>query len=180
MICRRPKVRRRRCRAFSLIELTVASLIVAAVAIFFVIPQYARYARAREVGDAAATLVQDIAFLERFAQNSNPYEGATIEVQSDYPFRYTCYSGRPSGMDPQSHIRGVLIERSFPNVMLASGPLRHNSPFLFAHNGSIQFVANQQWNDQHIPVTIGLQSLVDDERTATVSVNPFTGAVATP
>jgi hypothetical protein len=167
-----------RSRAYTVLEALVVCAILAALAALVLIPQYGKYARAREVGDAAAVLAQDVIFLERFAQNSAPYEGATIEVLRNDPFQYACYSGRPSHMDPQSHIRGVLFERSFPNVALVPGPLQVDSPFLFAHNGSVQYVSGSQWADQHIPVTIEMRSRLDDERTSSVQLNPFTGAVS--
>jgi len=166
-------------RAYTVVEAMVVCAVLALLAALIVLPAYDRYRRAREVGDAGAVLAQDIAYLERFAQNSDPYEGATIEIQSGDPLRYTGYSGRPSGMDPQSHIRAVLFIRSYADVALASGPLRHNSPLLFAHNGSVQYVADQQWADQHVPVTIELRSTAVHDRTATVTLDPFTGAVTT-
>ncbi len=154
--------------------------ILGGLAALFLIPQYARYSRARQVDDAAAILAQDIAYLERFAQNSEPNEGATIEVKSNDPVRYTCYSGRPSSMDAKSHIRDVLFVRDFPDVALLPGVLERTSPFLFAHNGSVQYVYGQQWADQHQPVTIELHSRVEHERNAIVDLNPFTGAVSAP
>jgi len=167
-------------RGHSLFELLVVCAILAGLAALIVIPQYARYARARQVDDAAALLAQDIAYLERFAQNSEPYEGATIEVKSNDPLAYTCYSGRPTSMDGQSHIRGVLIVREFADVALVPGALSRNSPFLFAHNGSVQYVQNDEWADQHAPVTIELRSTVEHGRSDSVDLNPFTGAVSAP
>ena len=164
-------------RAYALVEVTVVVLILAGLAALL-IPSYVLYAHAREVDDAAVVLAQDIAYLERFAQNSEPYEGATIEVQSDDPLQYTCYSGRPSGMDPQSHIRDVLFVRTYVHVMLLPGALHRNGPLLFAHNGSVQYVADHKWADQHVPVTIQLESLSQRHRTASIGLDPFTGAVA--
>jgi hypothetical protein len=83
-------------------------------------------------------------------------------------------------MDGQSHIRDVLIVREFPDVALLPGALDRKSPFLFAHNGSVQYVSAQQWADQHAPVTIELHSRVEHDRSATVALNPFTGAVSVP
>lgn len=165
-------------RAFSLLELMVACGVLAVLAALLVIPAYVGYARAREVDDASAVLAADIAYLERFAQDSAPFEGATIEVQSEDPLRYTCYSGRPSSMDPQSYIRGVLFKRTFDNVQLVAGPLHRESPLLFARNGSVQYVAGGQWADQHVPVTIVFRSRIDPSRTSDVTLDPFTGAVA--
>lgn len=165
-------------RGYTVSELLIVCAILTVLACAMLIPQYDQYARTREVDDAGATLAQDIAFLERFAQNSEPYEGATIEVQSDDPLQYICYSGRPSGLDPQSHIRAELLTRSFGDVALSPGALSRNSPLLFAHNGSVQYVTGNQWTDQHVPVTISLRSRVDRSRSASVSLNPFTGAVS--
>lgn len=158
----------------------IVCAILFGLAALFVIPQYAKYSRARQVDDAAAILAQDIAYLERYAQNSEPYEGATIEVKSNDPLRYTCYSGRPSSLDGVWHIRGVLFARDFPEVALAPGALDRKSPLLFAHNGSVQYISAQQWADQHTPVTIELHSLAEHGRIATVDLNPFTGAVSVP
>ena len=166
--------------AFTIFELIVVCAILAGLAALFVIPQYSKYSRARQVDDAAAILAQDIVYLERYAQNSEPYEGATIEVKSNDPLQYTCYSGRPSSMDALSHIRGVLFVREFPDVALLPGVLDRKSPFLFAHNGSVQYVYGQQWADQHQPVAIELHSSVEHDRNATIDLNPFTGAVSLP
>ncbi|HXW77415.1 MAG TPA: hypothetical protein VEJ20_08405 [Candidatus Eremiobacteraceae bacterium] len=150
-----------RRRAFSLFELAAACGVLCVLAALLVIPAYSRYASARQAGDAAAILAQDIGYLERYAQDSQPLEGAAIEVHSDDPLRYTAYSGRPSEMDPQSHIREVLLVRDFPEVRLVPGALSSTSPLLFANNGSAQYVASGQWADQHQAVTIVLQSRVD-------------------
>ena len=168
----------KRARAYTIFELMAVCAILAALAAMVAIPQYAKYTRVREVDDAAAVLAQDIAYLERFAQNSGPFEGATLDVKSDDPLRYMCYSGRPALLDPQSHIRGVLIVRQFENVSLVPGALDRHSPLLFAHNGSVQYVSGNLWADQHVPVTIELRSLGDKARTATIGLNPFTGAVS--
>jgi len=165
---------------FTTIELIVACAIITTLALIAILPRYVEYSRARQVGDAASILSQDITYLERFAQNSEPFEGATIEVDSADPLKYTCYSGRPSGIDPLSHLRATLFVRSFPDVALASGPLRRGSPFLFAHNGSIQYVDHHQWADQHLVVTVELHSHVDPSRTAGVTLDPFTGGILTP
>jgi prepilin-type N-terminal cleavage/methylation domain-containing protein len=165
-------------RGFSLFELLASCAIVAILASLLVIPSYVKYAQARQIDDASAILAQDIGYLERFAQDSDPLEGATIEVQSDDPLRYTCYSGRPSLMDPQSRIRDVLIVRDFPDVRIVPGALSHASPLLFARNGSIQYVADGQWNDQHQTFSIELQSKVEAGRTSYLTVDPFTGGVS--
>ena len=169
-----------RSRAFTTLELLVACAILTVLALVAVLPRYVEYTRARQVGDAASILSQDIAYLERFAQNSEPFEGATIEIDSTDPLQYTCYSGRPSGLDPLSHLRSALFVRSFPDVAVASGPLHRGSPLLFAHNGSIQYVDHGQWADQHLVVTIELRSRVDESRTGDVVVNPFTGGISMP
>jgi prepilin-type N-terminal cleavage/methylation domain-containing protein len=165
-------------RGFSLVELLAVLCLLTILAALVVIPAYFNYSRAREVGDAAAILAQDIAYLERFAQDSAPYEGATIEVESDDPLSYTCYSGRPSSLDPQSYIRDALQHRVFNNVALTPGALSAISPLLFARNGSVQYVTGGQWNNQHVPVSIELSSTLDPSRTSIVGLNPFTGAVS--
>ena len=169
-----------RDKGYTLIELVIVCATLGVIALLTVLPRYVEYSRARQTGDAASILSQDIAYLERFAQNSEPFEGATIEIDSADPLKYTCYSGRPSVLDSQSHIRAKLFVRAFPDVALGSGPLRRGSPFLFAHNGSIQYVDHGQWADQHQIVTIELRSRVDEKRSAGVTVNPFTGGVAAP
>lgn len=167
-------------RAFTAIELVVSCAVLGVLALVVFMPRYVEYARARQVDDAATVLSQDIGYLERFAQNSEPFEGATIEIGSLDPLTYTCYSGRPSSLDPQSHIRDVLFARSFPDVALDGGPLRPRTPFLFAHNGSIQYVEHGQWADQHVAVTIELRSRTDRTRVSAVSLDPFTGGITTP
>ena len=173
----RPRIR---CAGYTTIELVVACAILTIIAMLAVLPRYVEYSRARQTGDAASILSQDIGYLERFAENSEPFEGATIEIDSADPLKYTCYSGRPSGLDPQSHIRAALFVRSFADVALGSGPLRRGSPLLFAHNGSIQYLDHGQWADQHQIVTIELRSRVDGKRLADVTVNLFTGGITTP
>lgn len=158
----------------------VVCAIIAVLASVLVVPRYVEYARARQVDDAAAVLAQDIAYVERFAENSGPFEGATIEVRTENPLAYTCYSGRPQGIDPQSQIRSVLLSRSFPDVSLVPGALQRYHPFLFAHNGSVQFIAQHQWADQHQQVTIELRSRVEQGRVSLVHLDPFTGAVSAP
>jgi type II secretory pathway pseudopilin PulG len=165
-------------RAFSVLELMVVAGLLAILAAMIVIPAYSRYTRGRQAEDAAAELAQDISYLERYAQDSAPYEGATIEVQTNDPLTYTCYSGRPSYMDPQSYIRGVLFVRQFPDVALIPGALSRRSPLLFARNGSVQYVAANQWADQHVPVTFELVSRLDKSVTVEVGLNPFTGAAS--
>ena len=165
-------------RAFTTVELMLVCAIFALLVALLVIPSYDRYRRARQADDAAIQLAADIAYLERYAENSDPFEGATIEVESKDPLRYTGYRGRPTSLDPQSRIRGVLFVRSYPEAALSAGPLARDSPLLFAHNGSIQYVAGGRWADQHVPVDIVLQSVDDRARLSTVMLDPFTGAVS--
>jgi hypothetical protein len=164
-------------RGASLIEALVVCAIVAMLASLIVIPAYDRFARARAVDDAAAILAQDVGLLERFAQNSAPFEGASIEVQSEDPLHYIAYSGRPNLLDPQSHIVALLFERRFSYVRLLPGALGRNSPMLFPRNGSVQYIAGGRWADQHDPALIRLQSTADPSRQAAVSIDPFTGSV---
>ncbi len=166
-------------RAYTTFELALVCAILAMLVALMVIPQYDRYRRARQVDDAAAILVQDIAYLERFAQDSDPYEGATIEVERADPLRYTCFAGRPSGLDPQSHIRGALFVRSYDEVALDPGIVGRNTPLLFAHNGSVQYYSGGQWADQHAALTIALRSRAVADRSVQVDIDPFTGAAAT-
>jgi len=165
-------------RAYTVVEMMVVAGIVALLASLLVIPAYQNYQRERQTEDAARQLAQDIGYLERFAQDSAPYEGATIVVQSIDPLSYTCYSGRPTGLDAQSYIRGVLATRTFPEVMLQPGPLSRDSPLLFARNGSVQYVSQDQWADQHDPIAIQLVSRIDPSVTAVVGLDPFTGAAS--
>lgn len=164
--------------AFSTLELMVVCAIFALLIALLVIPAYDRYRRARQVDDAAVQLAADIAYLERYAENSDPFEGATIEVESKDPLRYTGYRGRPTSLDPQSRIRGTLFVRSYSEAALSAGPLAHDSPLMFAHNGSVQYVVGGRWADQHVPVDIVLRSVDDRARLSTVAVDPFTGAVS--
>jgi Tfp pilus assembly protein PilE len=165
-------------RGASLIEVLVVCAIAAVLASLVVIPAYDRFARARAVDDAAEILAQDVGLLERFAQNSAPFEGATIEVESEDPLQYSAYSGRPRQMDPQSHIVALLFERRFSDVRLIPGALGRNSAMLFARNGSVQYIAGGQWADQHNPVLILLQSTADTGRQAVISIDPFSGSVS--
>ena len=163
---------------YTTVELMLACALLALMIGLVVIPAYTEYRHGREVDDAATLLAADIAYLERYAENSDPYEGATIEVESGDPLRYTCYSGRPTSLDPQSHIRAVLFVRSYQETAIAGGPLSRNTPLLFAHNGSVQYIDGGQWADQHTAVTFMLRSLSERGRTAEVTLDPFTGAAS--
>ena len=166
-------------RGTTVVELMVVAAVLGVLAALLVVPAYSQYARARETSDAAAILAQDISYLERYAQDSAPFEGATLEVQSFDPLTYTAYAGRPSWLDAAWRIRGIIFKRTFSNVALNSRAWNGKSPLLFARNGSVQYVNAGGWADQHVTLTIVLSSRLDPTRTASVDLNPFTGAVAT-
>lgn len=165
-------------RAFTVPEMMVVVSIVALLTALAIVPAYTKYQHERQAADAARQLAQDIGYLERFAQDSAPYEGATIVVQTLDPFAYACYAGRPTGLDAESYLRGILIQRTYPDVVLLPGALSRTSPLLFARNGSVQYIAGGKWADQHQPIAIDVISRGDASVSAVVGLNLFTGAVS--
>ena len=69
-------------RGATLLETIVAVAIAALIAAAVAVPTYATYSRARTARDAADALAQDIALLERSAQNGVDMQGATLEIDS--------------------------------------------------------------------------------------------------
>jgi Tfp pilus assembly protein PilE len=163
----------------SLIEAMVVVALVLVLTTAIAIPSYRSYASSRAAADAAATLAGDIGLLERAAQNSNAGEGSSLIVESDGPLRYSCYYGRPTVVDPSSSLGTLIVQRSFPEVVLSGGPISAATPLLFARNGSAQYVdATGKVAPQHATIEFALTSK-DGARTVSVDLDLFTGAVST-
>lgn len=176
---RRPAVARQ--RAATLLEVLAVAGIIALVAVFVGIPPYATYARERQARDAADTLAQDLALLERSAQNGEG-AGATLEIDSVSPFAYSCYHGRPSDLDPRTALGALIVQRSFPGVSLGYGPINPQTPLLFASNGSAQYFDGTHWVDQHgPPIAFRLMPPGSgDSHMLSVTLNMFTGEITAP
>lgn len=171
----------KRLRAFTVFEVLAVCAVLGVLGAIAVIPTYRSYQAARAAGDAAQTLAQDISFAERVAQNSGPFEGATIEIISANPLVYECYHGRPSAIDPRSSLGDLLVRRSYDNVQLAGGPIDATTPLLFASNGSAQFEqADGTWPEQHQTIHIVLAPTGDASRAIVVGLDLFTGTVSLP
>jgi type II secretory pathway pseudopilin PulG len=185
MVGRQYERRRRRLavaaqRAATLLEVLTVAGIIAVVALFIGIPSYASYARERQARDAASTLAQDLALLERSAQNDEG-AGATLEIDSASPFAYSCYHGRPSNLDPRTTLGGLIVQRSFPGVTLGYGPIGKNTPLLFASNGSAQYFDGVHWVDQHgPPIAFTLTPASYQSGAAAVTLDMFTGEISGP
>ncbi len=134
----------------------------------------------RQVHDAAKTLGEDIALLERSAQNGARDEGATLWLTSDSPLSYACYRGRPESIDPKSHLQGLIVRRTFAHVALLAGAVNASTPLLFAGNGSAQYQVDGAMADPHGPVDFSLGPSHGTGPSAHVILNPFTGSVSTP
>jgi type II secretory pathway pseudopilin PulG len=168
-------------RGATLIEVIVALAIAIVFTIAVVIPTYMMYARARAARDAADALAQDIALLERTAQNAITMQGATLEIDSASPFSYSCYHGRPENLDPNTKLGALIVQRTFSDVSLGSGPINAATPLLFASNGSAQYFDGTTWVDQHgPPVAFTLTPAADPVHPVAVTVNLFTGEVSAP
>jgi type II secretory pathway pseudopilin PulG len=168
-------------RGATLIEVIVAAAITAMIALAIGIPTYGAYARSRDARDAADALAQDIALLERSAQNGVAGEGATLEIDSTSPFSYSCYHGRPADLDPRTKLGGLVVQRAFPDVSLLGGPISASTPLLFASNGSAQYYDGSQWVDQHSPpIEFALSPASDPAHPVAVTLNMFTGEVTAP
>jgi type II secretory pathway pseudopilin PulG len=161
----------------TIVAVAIAALIAAAVAV----PTYATYSRARTARDAADALAQDIALLERSAQNGVDMQGATLEIDSASPLSYSCYHGRPADLDPLTTLGTLIVKRTFVDVSLRDGPINMATPLLFASNGSAQYFDGTRWVDQHgQPVAFILSAAADPTRSVAVTVNMFTGEVSAP
>ncbi|HEY7980201.1 MAG TPA: prepilin-type N-terminal cleavage/methylation domain-containing protein [Candidatus Eremiobacteraceae bacterium] len=165
----------------TLIEVIVALAILTLFTIAVVVPTFTMYARARAARDAADTLAQDIVLLERSAQNGVTMQGATLEIDSASPFSYSCYHGRPADLDPNTKLGVLIVQRTFADVSLGSGPINAATPLLFASNGSAQYYDGTQWVDQHgPPVAFTLTPAADPVHPVAVTLNLFTGEVSAP
>ena len=167
-------------RGFTLLELIAVVSILAIAAALVLITPFRDYAHARAASDAAATLAQDLALLERVAQNGGANDGSTLEIISANPLVYECHYGRPNALDPTSALGPTIVRRSFDDVALSGGPIDVHTPLLFASNGSAQYVTGGLWVDQHQTIELRLTPLRDAPRLANVDVNLFTGAISLP
>ena len=167
-------------RGVTLFEVLSAAVILMVVSALIAATPVRQYLHGRAAADAAATLAQDIALLERVAQNGGANDGATLKIVSASPLVYDCYYGRPNSIDPNSALGPMIVHRSFGDVALASGPIDASTPLLFASNGSAQYVSAGAWVDQHQVIKIFLTPSSDASRTAEVDVNLFTGATSLP
>ena len=158
--------------------MTVSILLIAG-ALILVTP-FRAYMHARAASDAASTLAQDLALLERVAQNGGVNDGATLKIVSTNPLVYDCYYGRPNSIDPNSALGPVIFHRSFEDVALTAGPIGTSTPLLFASNGSAQYVSAGMWADQHQTIELTLTPSADTARTSEVDLNLFTGGIALP
>jgi type II secretory pathway pseudopilin PulG len=169
-----------RARAFTLLEMLVAVSILMLAASIILITPFRAYMHARAASDAAATLAQDLALLERVAQNGGVNDGATLEIVSADPLVYECYYGRPNAIDPSSALGPLIAHRSFDDVALTSGPINASTPLLFASNGSAQYVSAGVWADQHQSIELTLTPSSDGGRASKVDLELFTGGIALP
>ena len=168
-------------RGATLLETIVAVAIAALIAAAVAVPTYATYSRARTARDAADALAQDIALLERSAQNGVDMQGATLEIDSASPLSYSCYHGRPADLDPHTTLGTLIVKRTFGGVSLGSGPINATTPLLFASNGSAQYFDGSRWVDQHgQPIGFTLSPITDPAHPVAVTLNMFTGEVSAP
>ena len=167
-------------RGLTLLEmLTVVAMLAMASTLFLITP-FRSYMHARAARDAATTMAQDIAWLERIAQNGGVNDGATLQVDSINPLVYDCYYGRPNALDPNSTLGPLIVHRSFDDVALIAGPIDASTPLLFADNGSVQYVSAGLWADQHQTVDLTLAPSNDPSQTTNLQLDLFTGGVARP
>ena len=168
-------------RGATLIEIIVALAIGVLVTLTVAIPTYTSVSRARAARDAADALGQDLALLERSAQNGIAMQGATLEIDSVSPLIYSCYHGRPANLDPNTTLGTLIVRRTFAGVSLATGPINPATPLLFASNGSAQYFDGTGWVDQHgQPIAFTLAPDADPAHPATVTLDMFTGEVTSP
>lgn len=157
--------------------MSIAMIIALAIAI----PTYMIVSRARAARDAADALAQDIALLERSAQNGVAMQGATLEIDSASPLSYSCYHGRPADLDPNTTLGTLIVKRTFADVSLADGPINAATPLLFASNGSAQYFDGTRWVDQHgPPIAFTMSPVTDPTHPVAVTLNLFTGEVMAP
>lgn len=164
---------------FTLLEMLVTVTILMIAGALILTP-FRAYMHARAASDAAATLAQDLALLERVAQNGGVNDGATLEIVSSDPLVYDCYYGRPNTIDPNSALGPVIFHRSFDDVALTAGPVGTSTPLLFASNGSAQYVSAGVWADQHQTIQMTLTASADASREAAVGLDLFTGSISRP
>lgn len=167
-------------RGMTLMETLVAVAMLATASALFLITPFRAYLHGRAAADAASTLAQDIALLERTAQNGGANDGATLQIVSTNPLVYDCYYGRPNNIDLNSTLGPNIVHREFDDVTLAAGPIDASTPLLFASNGSAQYVVAGNWVDQHQTIELTLIPSGDDAHTAKVDLNLFTGGVTVP
>jgi len=168
-------------RAATLIEIIVAVSIATLITLVVVIPTYMMVSRARAARDAADALAQDIALLERSAQNGVDMQGATLEIDSTSPLSYSCFHGRPAYLDPKTTLGTLIVKRAFDDVSLGDGPINTATPLLFASNGSAQYFDGTRWVDQHgPPVAFTLSPVTDPAHPVAVTLDMFTGEVSAP
>ncbi len=166
-------------RGTSYLETLVVVAVIAVLAAAVVVPSYRNYLHARAPRDAASTLAEDLGLLERVARNGARDEGASLVIVSQDPLVYRCYRGRPKGVDPNSSLHAMLVERRFSDVALAGGPIDADTPLLYASNGSAQYVEGGLVADQHRTIEFSLAQRPRGA-TALVDVDLFTGAVSLP
>ncbi|MBV8170848.1 MAG: prepilin-type N-terminal cleavage/methylation domain-containing protein [Candidatus Eremiobacteraeota bacterium] len=167
-------------RGMTLLEVLAAVAILAIASALFLITPFRSYMHARAAADAATTMAQDVALLERIAQNGGANDGATLQVDSVNPLVYDCYYGRPNALDPNSTLGAPIVHRAFSDVALSSGPIDAGTPLLFADNGSVQYVSAGLWADQHQTIELTLTPSSDGGRSAKLDVDLFTGGVTLP
>ncbi len=167
-------------RGMTLLEVLVAAAILALASALVLLTPFREYVHGRAASDAATTMAQDIALLERAAQNGGANDGATLQIVSTNPLVYDCYYGRPNALDPNSALGPLIVHRSFDDVALSAGPIDATTPLLFASNGSVQYVAAGIWADQHQTIEVTLTPASDASRVAKVDLNLFTGGVSLP
>ncbi len=160
-----------------MLELMVVAAVITVLAGAFVIPSYRSYQASRAPLDAAQRLAQDLAVLERAAQNGVRNEGATLVVVSADPLIYRCYRGRPESINPNSALGAMIVERRFPSVALTGEPIGVTTPLLFASDGTAQYVSSGLVSDPHTTIDLTINQRPAGTN-ATVTLDLLTGAVS--
>jgi prepilin-type N-terminal cleavage/methylation domain-containing protein len=163
-------------RGVTLTEVLVVAAIIAVLAGIASL-SYRSYTAARAPAAAAATLAADVSLLQRLAENGKRDEGASLIVLSSDPLAYRGYRGRPTSVDPNSALGAVVMERRFPDVRLASGPIGVATPLLLATDGSAQYVASGVLSEPHATIELTLAQRPSGT-TARVTLDLLTGAVS--